>query len=39
MLQLSTIDCRPHTQKIIVHGHEWTVPNEPGWDKGKLIIT
>lgn len=33
IIQLSSIDCRPHTKKIIVHGHEWTVPNEEGWDK------
>ncbi|CAF2770632.1 unnamed protein product [Rotaria sp. Silwood2] len=32
ILQSSIINCRPHTQKIVVHGHEWTVPNEPGWE-------
>jgi hypothetical protein len=37
-LQSFTIECRPHTQKIIVHGHEWTVPNEPGWEKGTRIL-
>ncbi|CAF0776847.1 unnamed protein product [Adineta steineri] len=31
VLQLTIIECRPRTQKIVVHGHEWTVPNEPGW--------
>ncbi|CAF1271691.1 unnamed protein product [Rotaria sp. Silwood1] len=31
-IQFSIINCRPHTQKIVVHGHEWTVPNEPGWE-------
>ncbi|CAF0998457.1 unnamed protein product [Didymodactylos carnosus] len=24
--------CRPHLQKFVIHGHEWTVPNEPGWE-------
>ncbi|UJR22857.1 hypothetical protein I4U23_025886 [Adineta vaga] len=33
LIQLSMIDCRPHTQKIVVHGHEWTVPNESGWEE------
>jgi hypothetical protein len=29
------IESRPSTQKIVVHGHEWTVPNEQGWEEGK----
>ena len=37
LLQLWTIEARPRTQKIVVHGHEWTVPNEPGWEKGEII--
>jgi len=37
--QLSIIECRPHTQKIIIHGHEWTVPNEEGWEEGKSEIS
>ncbi|UJR26094.1 hypothetical protein I4U23_007440 [Adineta vaga] len=32
ILQPSTIECRPRTQRIVIHGHEWTVPNEPGWE-------
>jgi hypothetical protein len=28
-------ESRPHTQRIVVHGHEWTVPNEEGWEEGK----
>lgn len=35
--QAGLIECRPHTQKIVVHGHEWTVPDEPGWEDGKLF--
>jgi hypothetical protein len=35
ILQLSNIECRPRTQKILVHGHEWTVPYEPGWEDSK----
>ncbi|CAF1549716.1 unnamed protein product [Adineta ricciae] len=31
VLQPSTIECRPRTQRIVIHGHEWTVPNESGW--------
>ena len=34
VLQPSTIECRPRTQRIVIHGHEWTVPNEPGWEEG-----
>jgi len=36
IFQLSIIESRPHTQKIVVHGHEWTVPNEEGWREGKI---
>ena len=32
------IECRPRTQKILVDGHEWTVPNEPGWEEGESKI-
>ena len=35
ILQVSLVECRPRTQRIVVHGHEWTVPNEPGWSDGK----
>ncbi len=38
ILQLYIVECRPHTQRIIVHGHEWTVPNEVGWEEGKLKL-
>jgi hypothetical protein len=38
ILQLSTIECRPRTQKIVIHGHEWTVPDEPGWEEGKMVV-
>jgi len=37
ILHQSTIECRPNTQKIIIDGHEWTVPNEPGWVEGKIV--
>lgn len=36
--QLSITESRPHTQKIVVHGHEWTVPNEEGWQQGKIKL-
>jgi hypothetical protein len=39
ILQPSTIECRPHIQKIIIHGHEWTVPNEPGWENGNCFFS
>jgi hypothetical protein len=35
---LSIIECRPRTQKLLVHGHEWTVPNEEGWQEGKINL-
>jgi hypothetical protein len=36
--QPSTIESRPRTQRIIIHGHEWTVPNEPGWEDGNILF-
>jgi hypothetical protein len=33
IFQPSTIQCRPHNRKIIINGHEWTVPDEPGWEE------
>ncbi|CAF2358542.1 unnamed protein product [Rotaria sp. Silwood2] len=33
VFQSTTIECRSLTQKIVIHGHEWTVPNEPGWEE------
>ena len=38
ILQLHIIECRPRSQKIIIRGHEWTVPDEPGWDDRKIIL-
>lgn len=39
VIQFSLSNCRPHhTQKLIVHGHEWTVPNEDGWEEGMTHI-
>ncbi len=35
--QRSTVECRPRIQRILVHGHEWTVPDEPGWEDGKIL--
>ena len=35
ILQPSLVECRPRTQRVIVHGHEWTVPAEPGWKDGE----
>ena len=35
----SAVDGRPRTQRIIIHGHEWTVPNEPGWHESKPTNT
>ncbi|CAM4915205.1 unnamed protein product [Rotaria socialis] len=32
LFQLSFIDCRPHNQRLLVQGHQWTVPDEPGWE-------
>jgi hypothetical protein len=32
------VECRPATQKLIIDGHEWTVPNEAGWEDGKLVF-
>ncbi|CAF1349128.1 unnamed protein product [Adineta steineri] len=32
VLQPSIVECRHRSQRIVIHGHEWTVPNEPGWD-------
>ncbi|CAF0750393.1 unnamed protein product [Rotaria sordida] len=32
VFQPSIFECSPLTQKIVIHGHEWTVPNEPGWE-------
>lgn len=37
-LQPYIVEGRPSTQKIIVHGHEWTVPDGPGWDEGEFIV-
>ncbi len=39
ILQPSTIECRPRTQRIMIHGHEWTVPNEPGWEDGNRFFS
>jgi hypothetical protein len=36
IVQPSTIECRPRTQRIIINGHEWTVPNKPGWEDGNI---
>ncbi len=38
IIQPSTIESRPHTQRIIIRGHEWTVPNEPGWEDGNILF-
>ncbi len=38
VLQQSIIECRPNTQQIIIDGHEWTVPNEPGWKEGEIAF-
>lgn len=32
------VECRPRVQRIVIHGHEWTVPNEPGWEDGKIVF-
>lgn len=37
VLQPSMAECRPRIQRIVIHGHEWTVPNEPGWEDGNII--
>ncbi len=37
-LIMSITESRPRTQKIVVHGHEWTVPNEEGWEQGKIKL-
>lgn len=37
ILPFSLVQCRPHSQRILIHGHEWIVPNEPGWEDGKSI--
>lgn len=38
LLQLWTIEGHPRTQRITVHGHEWTVPDEPGWEAGSILF-
>ena len=38
VFQQLKVECRPATQKIVIGGHEWTVPNEPGWEDGKIIF-
>lgn len=38
-VQLYAVEGRPQTKKIVVDGHEWTVPDEPGWEDGKFIIS
>ena len=38
ILEISLVQSYPQTQKIVVHGHEWTVPDEPGWHEGKFAL-
>ena len=38
IVQLFNIECRPHIQKVLVQDHEWTVPDEPGWEDSKIIL-
>lgn len=38
ILEIHVVESFPRTQKIIVQGHEWTVPNEPGWHEGKSFV-
>lgn len=39
LFQQFPVECNPLSQKIIIHGHHWTVPNEPGWEQGKIYCT
>ena len=38
ILERSAVECRPRIQRILIDGHEWTVPNEPGWEDGKFYF-
>ncbi|CAF1291473.1 unnamed protein product [Rotaria magnacalcarata] len=31
-------ECHPLHKKIVIHGHEWTVPNEPGWEEVLRVV-
>ncbi|CAF3267558.1 unnamed protein product [Rotaria socialis] len=31
-------ECRPLHKKIVIDGHEWTVPNEPGWEEILQVV-
>jgi len=38
IIQQSPTECRRRFQRIVINGHDWTVPNQPGWDARKSLF-
>ena len=37
LLSMNFVQSRPRMQTIRINGHEWTVPDEPGWGEGEKL--
>lgn len=38
VIQQTPTECRRLYQRIVINGHDWTVPNEPGWNARTIYL-